>query len=76
MGSVPATLNPERLARVAPADYVTVELAAAVTGYTVKAIQRKIESGAWLEGAEFVRAPDGRTLVSMQGYCRWARRER
>ena len=37
--------------------------AAELTGYSEKAIRRKIEDGVWLEGHEYVRAPDGRILV-------------
>lgn len=61
---------------VAPGRYVTIPLAAAVTGYSVKAIQRKIEDGVWLERFEFVKPPDGRVLVDLEGYARWARGER
>jgi hypothetical protein len=61
---------------VAPAAFVTIHLAATATGYTAKAIARKIEDGVWLEGYEYVRAPDGRVLVSLDGVSRWARGER
>ena len=43
----------------------------AVTGYTAKAIKRKIETGAWVEGREYRRAPDGHLLVDLVGYERW-----
>ena len=42
------------------------------TGYTVKAIEVKIARGVWLEGHEFIRAPDGNVLVDMEGYEAWA----
>jgi hypothetical protein len=58
------------------ADYVTIPIAAAMTGYSPKAIRRKIEVGAWLEGSEFRRAPDGHVLISMKGYERWVERGR
>lgn len=57
---------------VAPAPYVQLPLAAAITGYSVKAMRRKIETGMWVEGREFVKAPDGHVLISMAGYRRWA----
>jgi hypothetical protein len=41
------------------------------TGYTVKAIERKIESGAWREGFQYIRAPDGRIHVCLENYERW-----
>ena len=41
---------------VGPAPYVTQEVAAVITGYSVKAIIRKREEGHWLEGREWVRA--------------------
>lgn len=56
---------------IAPAPYVTVRLAAAITGLTEKAIRRKIEEGKWLEGREFRRTPDGTIMVSLRGYQQW-----
>lgn len=44
------------------------------TGYTEKAVRRKIEDGHWLEGREFRRAPDGHILVDLLGYERWVER--
>jgi hypothetical protein len=58
------------------ADYVTIPVAAAMTGYSVKAIRRKIEAGVWLEGREFRRAPDGHVLISVKGYELWVERGR
>lgn len=46
------------------------------TGYTVKAVERKIESGAWIEGREYRRAPDGSILVDVEGYERWVEGQR
>jgi hypothetical protein len=42
-----------------------------MTGYSVKAMQRKIERGDWIEGKVWLRAPDGRILVSIEGFERW-----
>jgi hypothetical protein len=55
---------------------VTIPLAASLTGYSAKAIRRKIESGVWVEGREIRRAPDGHVLVSMKGYRQWVERGR
>jgi hypothetical protein len=55
---------------VDPAPYVTIRLAAAVTGMTQKAIRRKIERGVWQEGREFRRA-DGRVFINMEGFRKW-----
>lgn len=62
------------VAQVAPAPYVTVPLAAIITGLTEKAIYRKIESGKWVEGREFLRSPDGGIFISLKGYQRWLER--
>lgn len=59
---------------VAPARKVTIDLAAACTGLTRKAIERKIERGDWLQGREYHRGPDGRIYVDMAGYERWVER--
>jgi hypothetical protein len=86
----PQIRSPSRIVRKAPmtpvashwmaaparADYVTIPIAAAITGYSAKAIRRKIEAGVWLEGREFRRAPDGHVLISVKGYELWVERGR
>jgi hypothetical protein len=61
----------EATVQIAPAPYVTVPLAAAITGLSVKAIRRKIEDGKWLEGREYRRSPDGGIFISLKGYQQW-----
>lgn len=56
---------------VRPARYVLLPLASTLTGYTVKAMERKIERGDWLERRVWIRAPDGRILIDMDGYHQW-----
>ena len=51
--------------------YVTVALAATLTGLTPKAIRRKIQEGKWLDGREYRRSPDGGIFIDMKGYERW-----
>jgi hypothetical protein len=58
-----------------PAPYVTIRLAATITGLTEKAIRRKIEEGKWLDGREYRRSPDGGIFISMKGYVAWVERE-
>lgn len=53
------------------ARYVLLHLATAMTGYTIKAMQRKIERGEWVEGKVWIRAPDGRILISIPGFELW-----
>ena len=52
---------------------VTVEKFADETGYTPDAVRSKIKRGDWLEGALWIKAPDGRILMDVEGYERWAR---
>jgi len=42
-----------------------------ISGYTQKAVRRKIEEGKWIEGMQFRRAPDGHILIDMKGYQKW-----
>lgn len=56
---------------VASARYVLLPLAHLLTGYTVKAIQRKIERGDWPEGKVWRHAPEGHIVVDMMGYEKW-----
>lgn len=57
-----------------PAPYVTVPLAASITGLSQKAIRRKIEDGKWLEGREYRRSPDGGVFISIKGFIAWVER--
>lgn len=57
--------------QVVPARYVLLKLASAVTGYSVKAMERKIERGDWLQDRVWRRAPDGRILLDIMGYQKW-----
>ena len=61
----------QNAAVVASARYVLLPLAHLLTGYSVKAIQRKIERGDWPEGKVWRHAPDGHVVVDMMGYERW-----
>lgn len=57
---------------IAPARFVTVEIAVYCSGYSAAAINSKIDRGDWVERREFVYAPDGRRLIDLRGYERWA----
>jgi hypothetical protein len=56
---------------VSTSRYVLLPLANLLTGYSVKAMERKIERGDWQEGKVWKRAPDGRILIDVLGYQRW-----
>jgi hypothetical protein len=56
---------------VGTARYVLLPLANLLTGYSVKAMERKIERGDWQEGKVWKRAPDGHILIDVLGYQRW-----
>lgn len=56
---------------VLPARYVLLPLANVLTGYSIKAMERKIERGDWQEGRLWKRAPDGHILIDMVGYQKW-----
>ena len=69
------TAAPPRLIMVAPAPYVTIPVAAAMTGLTEKAIRRKMEDGKWIEGREYRRSPDGGIFISIKGFTSWVEAE-
>ena len=52
--------------------WVTIKKAAELSGYAAKAIERKREQGVWIEGDIWIKAPDGRILISTEGIERWA----
>lgn len=66
---LPRTGSP---ANLRPVRFVTLKQFEALTGYTVDAINSKIKRGDWLEGAVFIKAPDGRNLIDLEGYEEWA----
>ena len=51
--------------------YVLIPLFCAATGYTEKAVRRKIQSGVWLQGQLWRKAPDGHIVIDMEGYTKW-----
>jgi putative excisionase DUF1233 len=57
--------------QLAPARYVTVELAAKTHGLSPGAIRKRIERGQWIEGREWRRGPDGRVWIDTKGVERW-----
>ena len=50
--------------------YKTISAMALETGYSEKAIRHKIANGIWPDGIK-VQAPDGRILISVEGYNEW-----
>lgn len=60
---------------LASARFVTIDLAATLTGLTAKAIRRKIERGVWLEGRQY-RRQDGRIFVDLRAYEAWVQGKR
>ena len=66
---------PEPAIQVAPARFVTIPLAAAITGLTASAMRTKISRGFWVEGREYRRAPDGHVFVDLRGFEKWVETE-
>lgn len=52
-------------------EWVLINLFSSVTGYTDKAVRRKIEDGVWIEGKQYKKAPDGRITLNLQEYYKW-----
>jgi hypothetical protein len=52
-------------------EWVLIPAFANLTGYSEKAVRRKIEDGVWLEGKHYKKAPDGRITMNLQEYYKW-----
>ncbi len=52
-------------------DLVTIPRFCELTGYTDDAVRAKMAGGVWLQDYVWVRAPDGRILISIRGYQLW-----
>lgn len=59
--------------QLVPSRFVTIKVAALITGLSEKAIHRKIERTVWAEGRHFRRA-DGRIFIDMKRYEEWVER--
>jgi hypothetical protein len=66
--------SPAPPVQVVSSRFVTIELAALMTGFSPGAIRTKIAKSVWLEGRQWVKR-DGRVLIDMKGYESWAERE-
>jgi len=51
--------------------WVLLPMFCSLTGYTEKAVRRKIEDGVWLQGKHYRKAPDGRITLDIQEYYKW-----
>jgi len=51
--------------------YVRIKRFAELTGYTEKAVYRKIADGVWIQGREYRRAPDGNICIDLEGFQKW-----
>ncbi len=51
--------------------YVRVNKFSELSGYTPKAVERKIEAGVWAEGRHYIRSPDGRIHIDLKEYEKW-----
>lgn len=54
------------------ARYVLIPKFCEETGYSARAVETKIHRGVWVQGRQYIRAPDGRILIDMEGYQKWA----
>lgn len=66
-----AEQNTPTAIQVVPARFVTVHLASAITGLSEVAIRNKLVRGVWIEGRQYVKR-DGRILIDLKGYEKWA----
>jgi len=56
--------------------YLLIPKFCAQTGYSPKAVRRKIESGVWVEGREYCRAPDKHIFINVQAVEKWIEKGR
>lgn len=61
-------------AAVAADRYVTIGLYATISGYSANAIRLKIRDGVWVEGQQYIRAPDNHILIDRTGVHNWMAR--
>lgn len=52
-------------------EWVLIPVFCSLTGYTVKAVQRKIADGVFIQGKHYKKAPDGRITMNLLEYYKW-----
>lgn len=56
--------------------YVLIPKFCELTGYTAKAVEKKIEKRTWRVGQVLRKAPDGHVTIDLDGYEKWVEDER
>lgn len=51
--------------------WVLIPVFCSLSGYTDKAVRRKMGEGVWIQGKHYKKAPDGRIHMSMPEYYKW-----
>lgn len=51
--------------------YMLIPVFCSMTGYTEKAVRRKIADGKWIEGRHYRKAPDGHVTMNLLEYYKW-----
>ena len=52
--------------------YVLIPKFCELTGYTEKAVRRKIDDGVWLHGIHYSKSGDRRIKINLEEYDKWA----
>lgn len=52
-------------------NYLTIPKFSEISGYSEGAIRQKINDTTWKEGVVWVKAPDNRILIIVNGYEQW-----
>ena len=55
--------------------WMLIPMFSSLTGYTEKAVRRKMEDGVWINGKHYRKAPDGRITMNLQEYYKWVEQQ-
>lgn len=56
--------------------YVLITKFCELTGYTDKAVRRKIADGKWIQGRQWKKAPDGHVMIDIEQYEQWVEKSK
>ncbi|MDZ4282841.1 MAG: excisionase [Hydrogenophaga sp.] len=51
--------------------YVLLKKHAENTGYSLKALNQKIDKGTWIQGIHWRKSPDGKRQINLEEYEKW-----
>lgn len=58
-----------------PVRYVLLARFCEISGYTQRAVYRKMQTGVWVQGVHYIKSPDGHIHIDLEVYELWLKHQ-